>query len=161
MRELPGRAEVEAGPGPDRDDALDVCVVTETFPPEINGVTLTLGHLVGGLRSRGHRVSLVRPRQPAVDPPGPAADPALTLVPGLALPGYAAVRVGLPAGARLRERWRRRPPDAIYVATEGPLGWSAVRAARRLGLPVVAGFHTNFHRYARHYHLGWAEGLVA
>jgi glycosyltransferase involved in cell wall biosynthesis len=47
------------------------------------------------------------------------------------------------------------------VATEGPLGRSAVRAARRLGLPVVAGFHTNFHRYARHYHLGWAEGLVA
>jgi glycosyltransferase involved in cell wall biosynthesis len=161
MRELPRRAEVEPGPGPDRDDALEVCVVTETFPPEINGVTLTLGHLVSGLRGRGHRVSLVRPRQPAVDPPGPAPDPALELVPGLALPGYSAVRMGLPAGARLRERWRRRPPDAIYVATEGPLGRSAVRAARRLGLPVVAGFHTNFHRYARHYHLGWAEGLVA
>jgi glycosyltransferase involved in cell wall biosynthesis len=36
-----------------------------------------------------------------------------------------------------------------------------VRAARRLRLPVLAGFHTNFHRYARHYHIGWAEGLVA
>jgi glycosyltransferase involved in cell wall biosynthesis len=161
MRDLLGRAEVQVEPGPDRDDALDVCVVTETFPPEINGVTLTLGHLVRGLRGRGHRVSLVRPRQPAVDPPGDPVDPALTLVPGLALPGYAAVRMGLPAGALLGERWRRRPPDAIYVATEGPLGWSAVRAARRLRLPVLAGFHTNFHRYARHYHLGWAEGLVA
>jgi glycosyltransferase involved in cell wall biosynthesis len=161
MRDLLRRAEVEPEPGPDRDDALDVCVVTETFPPEINGVTLTLGHLVSGLRSRGHRVSLVRPRQPAVDAPGDPVDPALTLVPGLALPGYAAVRMGLPAGAHLRERWRRRTPDAIYVATEGPLGWSAVRAARRLRLPVLAGFHTNFHRYARHYHLGWVEGLVA
>jgi glycosyltransferase involved in cell wall biosynthesis len=161
MRDLLRRAEVQPERGPDRDDALDVCVVTETFPPEINGVTLTLGHLVSGLRSRGHRVSLVRPRQPGVDPPGAPADPALTLVPGLALPGYPAVRLGLPAGAVLRERWRRRPPDAIYVGTEGPLGWSAVRAARRLRLPVLAGFHTNFHRYARHYHLGWAEGLVA
>ena len=135
MRDLLRRAEAEPEHEEDRDDALNVCVVTETFPPEINGVTLTLGHLVSGLRSRGHRVSLVRPRQPAVDAPGDPVDPALTLVPGLALPGYAAVRMGLPAGARLRERWRRRPPDAIYVATEGPLGWSAVRAARRL--PVV------------------------
>jgi glycosyltransferase involved in cell wall biosynthesis len=161
MRDLLRRAEAEPEHELDRGDLLDVCVVTETFPPEINGVTLTLGHLVRGLRSRGHRVSLVRPRQPAVDGPGDPADSTLTLVPGLALPGYAAVRMGLPAGARLREGWRRRPPDAIYVATEGPLGWSAVRAARRLRLPVLAGFHTNFHRYARHYHLGWAEGLVA
>jgi glycosyltransferase involved in cell wall biosynthesis len=166
MRDLPGRAEVQPECGserpdaPERADALDVCVVTETFAPEINGVSLTLGHVVRGLQARGHRVSLVRPRQPAVDPAGAPADPALTLVPGLALPGYAAVRMGLPAGGVLRERWRR-PPDVIYVATEGPLGWSAVRAARRLRLPVLAGFHTNFHHYARHYHIGWAEGLVA
>lgn len=167
MRDLLGRAEVqpEGGPeqpaAPERSDAMDVCVVTETFAPEINGVSLTLGHVVRGLRARGHRVSLVRPRQPGVDPAGAPGDPALTLVPGLALPGYAAVRMGLPAGGVLRERWRRRPPDVIYVATEGPLGWSAVRAARRLRLPVLAGFHTNFHHYARHYHIGWAEGLVA
>jgi len=150
--------QCEVPPVPRRP--LAVCIVTETFPPEVNGVTLTLGHLVRGLRARGHRVSLVRPRQPGVDRAGDPVDPEVTLVPGLALPGYAAVRMGLPAGARLRARWGHRPPDAVYVATEGPLGWSAVRAARRLRLPVVAGFHTNFHRYARHYHLGWAGGLV-
>jgi glycosyltransferase involved in cell wall biosynthesis len=161
MRDLLRRGGVQPEDRRERDPALEVCVVTETFAPEINGVTLTLGHLVSGLRGRGHRVSLVRPRQPAVDPAGEPADPALTLVPGLALPGYAAVRMGLPAGTVLRQRWRQRRPDAIYVATEGPLGWSAVRAARRLRLPVLAGFHTNFHRYARHYHIGWAEGLVA
>lgn len=62
--------------------------------------------------------------------------------------------MGLPTGAMLRARWRRRPPDVVYVATQGPLGWSAVRAARRLGLPVLGGFHTNFHVYAKHYHAG-------
>jgi glycosyltransferase involved in cell wall biosynthesis len=160
MLDLGRRAEVATEPQPERSGGLDVCVVTETFPPEINGVTLTLGHLVSGLRARGHRVSVVRPRQPAVDPLGEPADPALMLVSGLALPGYAAVRAGLPAGGALRRRWRRRPPDAVYVATEGPLGWSAVRACRRLRLPVLAGFHTNFHHYARHYHLGFAERLV-
>ncbi|HEY7651968.1 MAG TPA: glycosyltransferase family 1 protein [Methylomirabilota bacterium] len=138
-----------------------VCVVTETFPPEINGVALTLAHLVGGLRARGYAVSIVRPRQGWMDPAGDLGDPALTLVPGLALPGYRGLRMGLPAGATLRARWRQRPPDVVYVATEGPLGWSAVRAARRLRLPVLGGFHTNFHVYARHYHAGWVERIIA
>ena len=52
-------------------------------------------------------------------------------------------------------------PDAIYVATEGPLGWSAIRAARRFGVPVLSGFHTNFHGYVRHYRGGWLEPVVA
>jgi len=145
---------------PEAGRRLDVCVVTETFHPEVNGVTLTLGHLVDGLRARGHHVSLVRPRQPRVDPLADHGDGDVTLVRGLAMPGYAAVRLGLPAGPLLRERWHRRRPDAVYVATEGPLGWSALQVARRFGLPVLAGFHTNFHRYTRHYHIGWAESLV-
>lgn len=48
----------------------------------------------------------------------------------------------------------------VYVATEGPLGWSAVRLARRLGIPVFSGFHTNFHSYARHYRVGWLRPLI-
>ena len=62
MRELLRRAEVEPGPGPDRDDALDVCVVTETFPPEINGVTLTLGREGLGHHAHVQRVVSIRPQ---------------------------------------------------------------------------------------------------
>jgi glycosyltransferase involved in cell wall biosynthesis len=138
-----------------------VCVVTETYAPEINGVALTLGHLVEGLRARGHMVSIVRPRQQAADAAAGPHDPTLTLVRGLPLPGYEALRFGLPAGARLRARWSSRRPDVIYVATEGPLGWSAVRTARRLGIPVLGGFHTNFHGYVRHYRAGWLRQGVA
>jgi glycosyltransferase involved in cell wall biosynthesis len=139
-----------------------LCVVTETYPPEVNGVALTLGRLVEGLRARGHAVSVVRPRQGPEDrAPGPE-DPTLTLVPGLPLPGYPILRFGFPAGARLRRRWSARRPDAIYVATEGPLGWSAVSAARQLGIPVRGGFHTNFHGYAAHYRAGFCrDGVVA
>jgi glycosyltransferase involved in cell wall biosynthesis len=160
MLDLLRDPEVQPADPPEVGRRLDVCVVTETFHPEVNGVTLTLGHLVDGLRARGHHVSLVRPRQPRVDSVADQGDGDVTLVRGLAMPGYAAVRLGLPAGPLLRERWHRRRPDAVYVATEGPLGWSALQVARRFGLPVLAGFHTNFHRYTRHYHLGWAESLV-
>jgi glycosyltransferase involved in cell wall biosynthesis len=137
-----------------------VCVVTETNPPEINGVALTVARLVNGLRARGHAVSVVRPRQHAGDPAGAPGDPRLVLVRGLPLPGYAGLRCGLPAGALLRACWTRRRPHVVYVATEGPLGWSAMRAARRLGLPALSGFHTNFHGYARHYHGRWFERAI-
>src|SRR5439155_728251 len=125
-----------------------------------NGVAMTLARLVDGLRSRGHAVSVVRPRQ-RVDRRGPLRDPEEFLVHGAPLPGYGGLQIGLPAAGALRRHWTRHRPDVVYVATEGPLGWSAVRAATRLRLPVVSGFHTNFHSYAKHYHAGWIVRVVA
>jgi glycosyltransferase involved in cell wall biosynthesis len=134
--------------------------VTETYPPEINGVAFTLAHLVNGLRQQAHRVSVVRPRQQNFDGPCCSYDPAATLVPGLALSGYKGLHVGLPASGVLRRTWIRHRPDVVYVATEGPLGWSAVRVARELEIPIFSGFHTNFHSYSGHYHLGWLRFLI-
>jgi glycosyltransferase involved in cell wall biosynthesis len=137
-----------------------MCIVTETYPPEVNGAALTLAHLVQGLRSQGHVVSVVRPRRQTFDDPGGSDDPRVTLVPGLPFPVYKGVHVGLPAGGMLRAHWTRHRPDVVYVATEGPLGWSAMRAAQCLGIPVFSGFHTNFHSYSRHYRLGWLQPLI-
>jgi glycosyltransferase involved in cell wall biosynthesis len=138
-----------------------VCIVTETYPPEINGVALTLSQLVSGMRARGHAVSLVRPRQPTVDVPSETPEPETLLVGGMRLPGYKGLRVGFPSDARLRAAWSRSRPDVVYVATEGPLGWSAVRAGARLGIPVYSGFHTNFDRYMQHYGVGWLRRPIA
>jgi glycosyltransferase involved in cell wall biosynthesis len=135
---------------------LRVALVTETYPPEVNGVALTLARLVGGLRARGHQVELVRPRQAPDDIAGNDE----LLVPGLPIPGYPGLRFGLPAHRTLRARWSRNRPDIVHVATEGPLGAAAVGAARSLSLPVSSGFHTNFRAYSRHYRLGWLRGVV-
>lgn len=135
---------------------LDVALVTETYPPEINGVAMTLGNLVQGLRVRGWRVQVVRPRQPGE---AEACDQEW-LRPSLPVPRYAGLRIGLPSGLSLHGRWRRRRPDLVHVVTEGPLGLSALRSARRLGIPVSSGFHTNFHDYSRHYGLSWMHGAV-
>jgi glycosyltransferase involved in cell wall biosynthesis len=129
---------------------------TETYPPEVNGVALTLARLVGGLRERGHQVQLIRPRQGRHDPGGPDE----LLVPGLPIPGYPGLRFGLPAHRKLHANWMRKRPNVVHVATEGPLGAAAVGAARALGIPVSSGFHTNFRAYSRYYRLGWLEGLV-
>lgn len=137
-----------------------VCIVTETYSPEINGVALTLAHLVEGLRLQGHAVSVVRPRQRHFDGLVPHDDGNVALVGGLPLPGYNGLQVGLPASGVLQRRWARHRPDVVYVATEGPLGWSAVHAARRMGIHVLSGFHTNFHTYLRHYRVGWLRSLI-
>lgn len=138
-------------------EKMRLVMVSETCAPEVNGVALTLGHLVRGLRRRGHAVELVRPRQHRADRGG---QDELTVA-GLPLPGYAGLRFGLPAGQTLLRRWREAPPDLVHVVTEGPLGWSAVSVARRLGIPVTSGYHTNFDRYSQHYRLGWLRPAVA
>lgn len=143
---------------------LDLVIVTETYPPEVNGVAMTIGRLVAGLRDNGHRVRVIRPRQHVGDS-GCSAEaggvPQELTVAGLPLPGYVGLRFGLPAKKRLCAAWRAARPDAVHVVTEGPLGWSAVAAARSLGIPVTSGFHTNFDRYSRHYGVGWLQPTVA
>ena len=141
---------------------LHVAVVTETYPPEVNGVARTIGVMVAGLRERGHRIQLVRPRQPGEEDL-PAPEPGLETVlrAGVPLPRYRELRMGLPAKRALLQAWRARRPDVVQVVTEGPLGSSAVTAARMLGIPVVSEFHTNFHDYSRHYGLGLFSQLVA
>ena len=126
---------------------MHYAIVSETYPPDINGVALTVQDLERGLRARGHAVDVVRTRQSGDD----VAAAHELLVRGAPLPRYPALRFGLPAAARLRRHWRRHRPDAVYIATEGPLGWSALRAARALGIPAATGFHTRFDRYLADY----------
>ncbi|HEK1686768.1 TPA: glycosyltransferase family 1 protein [Pseudomonas putida] len=137
---------------------LRITLVSETFPPEINGVANTLGRLSEGLRVRGHHVEVVRPRQ-ASDAPG-NSDDTLLLCRGWPLPGYPGLQWGEVSMHKLWRRWRRLRPDVLYIATEGPLGLSALRAARRLGIAVVSGFHTNFPQYSGQYGLGLLARLL-
>ncbi|MDE2258178.1 MAG: glycosyltransferase family 1 protein [Xanthomonadaceae bacterium] len=136
---------------------MRVSLVSETYPPEINGVALTVRDLAHGLAARGHSVQVVVPRRPERVP---EVGVVTLSVPGIALPRYPGLRVGLPAGTQLRRAWRMTPPDVIYIATEGPLGWSALGVARQFGIPVCTGFHTRFDHYAAHYGVAWAAPLV-
>ena len=121
---------------------LRIALVTETFPPEVNGVAMTIGRMLEGLLKRGHEVQLVRPRQRAGEQPRESARLSEILVPSVPLPRYAGLRMGVFATGRLRGTWRAARPDIVHVVTEGPLGWSALTAARQLELPATSDFHT-------------------
>ncbi|MEO5626023.1 MAG: glycosyltransferase family 1 protein [Dokdonella sp.] len=138
---------------------MRVAIVTETWPPEINGVALTVQSLARGLAILGHAVELVRPRQDdeTVNPDDPLEQ---VLMPGASVPRYPGLRFGLPAHHALHRRWSDRRPDVLYIATEGPLGLTALGAGRRLGIPACTGFHTRFDDFASHYGLGFLTPIV-
>lgn len=132
--------------------ALHISLITETFPPEINGVANTLGRLFDGLRARDHHVELVRPRQTCDG--NQRSNDQVMLCRGWSIPGYPGLQWGMASTRRLMKRWQVQRPDVVYIATEGPLGLCALRVARRLGIAVVSGFHTNFQHYSSIYGLG-------
>lgn len=137
--------------------SLRIAMVTETYPPEINGVAMTMGRIVAGLQERGHTVQLIRPRQSAADQPARQERFEEVLQRGVPIPRYDALKLGLPAKQTLTRLWAKQRPDIVHVVTEGPLGWSALSAAHKLRLPVATDFHTNFHSYSEHYGVGWLK----
>ena len=141
--------------------SLRIAVVTETYPPEVNGVAMTVAHFIDGLRRRNHEVQLVRPRQDSGDRAGNQERFHEVLMRGLPIPHYPSLKMGWPAKKSLEQLWTLHRPDLVHIVTEGPLGWSALQAALKLKLPVSSDFRTNFHAYSRHYGIGWLKKPIA
>jgi glycosyltransferase involved in cell wall biosynthesis len=136
---------------------LRVAVVTETYPPEINGVAMTIGRMVAGLQQRQHQVQLIRPRQHRQENAANSPGFEEILQRGVAIPRYDSLKMGLPAKQALLRLWALQRPDVVHIVTEGPLGWSALVAAGKLKIPCSSDFHTNFHNYSKHYGIGWLK----
>ena len=131
---------------------MRIAYVTETYPPELNGVSLTVERTVRFLRAQGHLVELIRPRQP-----GEArldADDEMRTA-GCAIPVYRELRFGLARAATLARRFERTRPEIVHLATPGPLAWAALAAARSLGIATTSDFRTNFHHYSRYYRIAF------
>lgn len=137
---------------------MRIALVTETYPPEVNGVAMTNQRLARGLRDRGHELLLVRPNRRGAR--GEDGGIEVRTVPGVPVPGYPGLRCGVPLPGRLGRLWERFRPDVVHVATEGPLGWGALRAARRKGIAVTSTFHTNFQDYCADYGAAFLTGAT-
>ena len=96
---------------------MKIAIVTETFPPEINGVAMTFGVIARELGRRGHAVTVYHPRRDDLPGGVPSPEFAEVPLPGVPIPGYGLLRFGLPAGGRFRKLWREDRPDLVHVAT--------------------------------------------
>jgi len=133
-----------------------IALVTDTYTPQVNGVTTVVVRIANALREFGHKVAIVAPRYPGFA----SLDPAQLRIPSTSFPPYPAIRLSLPqfnVVARFLDTFQ---PDVVHVATEGPLGLTGRRYAMRRGIPLMTSYHTNFPQYARHYRAGIIEPLV-
>lgn len=144
----------ETRPAPVRMDGLRLALFTDTYLPQMNGVSRTLARLVEAMERRGGSVHVVTP-----DDPGAAGllDPRVTRVPSTAFWAYPQLRLSLPAPRRLEAHLRAFRPHLVHVATPFGVGLAGRRLAGRLRVPLVSSYHTSFTQYARYYGLGALE----
>jgi glycosyltransferase involved in cell wall biosynthesis len=107
---------------------MKILLVTDAWQPQVNGVVTTLVELVREVQTMGHEVTVLHPGQFQTRP----------------CPGYPGIDLALFPGGRLRRLMDESMPDAIHIATEGPLGWAARRHCLRRGWPFTTAFHTRF-----------------
>jgi phosphatidylinositol alpha 1,6-mannosyltransferase len=125
---------------------LRVLVVTESFLPQVNGVTNSVRRVLEHLADEGHEAELIAPTGPATYAGFP-----VTRARGASLPFYAEFRIGLETRRRLRAAMQRFRPDVVHIASPAMLGHQAAKAARALGIPTVAIYQTDLVGFADRY----------
>lgn len=136
---------------------MRIGLVSDTYVPQVNGVTTVVRRIVTALQAAGHETAVVAPRYPAFHvPPGERE----LRIPSLPFPLYPDIRLSLPSFPRIAPFFDAFEPDLLHVHTEGTLGVAGRRYALDRGLPLVTSFHTNFPQYSRYYGVGFLEGAV-
>lgn len=142
----------------DQQSPLHIVLVTETWTPDVNGVSLSLNQLMGELNKMGHTISLIKPKSTNVqgnkDNGSQGFIAHLLAVKGMPIPRYPDLQFGMPAYHSIRDYLLKLQPDVVHIATEGPLGLAALIAAKRLGIKATTGYHTQFHDFSSHFGLG-------
>jgi glycosyltransferase involved in cell wall biosynthesis len=110
---------------------MRIALVSDAWAPQVNGVVRTLRTTVAELERRGHRVETITPDRFSTIP----------------CPTYPDIRLAIGAGPAVRRTLAAFDPDAIHIATEGPLGWAARRWCLSHKLPFSTSFHTRFPDY--------------
>lgn len=134
---------------------MRVAIITESFPPDVNGVAHTVLRVAEQLTRRGHHPLVIAPRPPrGTRQVGPFPYP-IVRVPAVPLPGYPSFRLGLPSHL-VRAALTAHGAEVVHLASPVFLGAYGATAAARLNLPVVAVYQTDLPAYARAYRLGRA-----
>lgn len=132
---------------------LKIAIVTETWPPEVNGVALSLMHLCRGLQRQGHKILLIRPNQTVQSVEfSPNKE---CLVTAQSIPKYPSLQFGWPQFLKVANALDEFMPNVVHIVTEGPLGLTALHAAKSRNIPVSSGFHSPFQDFSRFFDLAF------
>lgn len=142
-----------------------VLYCTDTYPPQVNGVSVVTALSVAGLMHRGWEVAVVAPRYPVSQRTdgilSRVSDAPLIEVPSVACPPYPDIRLAAPSLDLVTGAVRRYRPDLVHCATEFMIGRLGQIAAGRNGIPRLSSYHTDFSRYTESYGVGWLRPTVS
>src|ERR1700749_527702 len=140
---------------------MRIAIITESFPPDVNGVAHCVVRVAENLAATGHHPLVIAPEsgRSAVDPDGQFPFP-VERVPSVSLPGYPTFGLGLPT-PKTRRAIARHGTEVVHLASPVALGAWGTRVARAEHLPTVAVYQTDLPSYARAYHLGRATEAFA
>ncbi|WP_411287655.1 glycosyltransferase family 4 protein [Phenylobacterium sp.] len=110
---------------------MRILLATDAWEPQVNGVVRTLTRVVAELRGMGHSVEVISPDQFKTFP----------------LPTYPEIKVAIGVYEPVQERFKAFEPEAIHIATEGPIGLAARRICVEWKLPFTTSYHTRFPEY--------------
>lgn len=146
---------------------MRVLYCTDTYPPQVNGVSVVTAASVAGMQERGWDCAVVNPRYPKpygeafeADAPELAAVALHEKLPSIPFPPYPDIRLAAPLYGRVREIVRRFRPDIVHCQTEFMIGRLGQRAAAEMAVPLVTSYHTDFSRYTESYGVPWLRPRV-
>lgn len=145
---------------------MRVVYCTDTYLPQVNGVSVVTDVSVRGLVARGWEVEVIAPKYPRrsisepLDVFGAQRSTVVHAIRSLPAPRYPELRMAAPDAFTVYRAIRRAAPDLVHCATEFMIGRLGRWAANRLGIPVVTSYHTNFGQYADVYGLGRFSGML-
>ena len=122
---------------------MRIALITDAWLPQMNGVVRTLTTVIAELRARGHVVEVISP----------------DLYPNFPCPSYPEIRLAVAGSRAVGRRIEQFAPDAVHIATEGPLGWAARRWCLRRSAPFSTAYHTQFPDYVAR-RTGLPAGLI-
>lgn len=137
---------------------MRIAIVTESFLPQVNGVTNSVLRILEYLHDHGHDAVVLSPGGPSVPAHIHGFD--VRPVTAVPLPGYRDVRVGTSTSATLESTLRDFAPDVVHLAAPFVIGYRGLLAANRLGIPTVAVYQTDVPSYASRYRMSVAEPLL-
>jgi glycosyltransferase involved in cell wall biosynthesis len=145
---------------------MRILFCTDTFPPQLNGVSVVTAAMVTGLRSRGWECGVMAPAYgPAYSPAARSVRPEPTMIPHFPVrawswPPYPEVRLAWPSRQRVGALMDTFRPDVVHCATELLVGRAGLLEATARGIPVCTTYHTDFSRYCDAYGVPFLRPLV-
>ncbi|WP_430509524.1 glycosyltransferase family 4 protein [Gottfriedia solisilvae] len=134
---------------------MKIAIFTDTYVPQVNGVAKTLNRFTNYLNENGHSFHVFSPEDC-----GAGSTENVTRLKSVPFKIYPECKISLPNFSKIKNKLKEFNPDIIHVATPFTIGLCGLQIAKKLNIPLVASYHTNFDHYLHYYKLTYLESFL-